>query len=696
MPFFKSLELRLSFLIPISYEWFSEIDGALLYTPDVGLWLLPDRGRQVRPRIRYLKPQQRSMPLQCGIVCAMRITKRLRIIGIFALALAFSISTFAAPITLKVDASEAPRKIYHAELTIPASPGPLTLMYPKWLPGEHAPTGPITDLAGLKISAGGKSLEWKRDSVELFAFHVTVPAGASSVDVKLDFLSTADTGGFSSGASATSELAMLSWNQLLLYPAGKASDEVEFEPQLRLPADWKFGTALPVAAVNVISNTISFKNVSLTALVDSPVLMGFHFRRFELSPGASPVHYLDAAADNEESLDASPELIANFRQLIREAHALFGATHYREYHFLLALSDRIAHFGLEHHESSDDQTRERFLIDAATTAASASLLPHEFVHSWNGKYRRPEGLATGDYEKPMKGDLLWIYEGLTEYYGWVLAARSGLITPEQNLQAFALAVAPLDNRAGREWRSLADTAVAAQLLYEGRSDWESLRRGVDFYDEGALIWLDADTIIRTQTRGRKSLDDFCRAFHGIPGGPPQVKPYTLDDVTRTLNAVLPYDWNGFFDSRVNKTGTSRAPVGGLEAGGYRLVYRDRPTEMQRNGEQISRNVSVAYSIGLRLREDGSVMDVLPEKAAAKSGIAPGMKITTVNGRGYSGQAIRDAIRESTSGGPIELVAVNGRASSTYTLDYHDGEKYPALERNGQPALLDDILKPLAK
>lgn len=626
----------------------------------------------------------------------MRTTRRLPIAVVFAVVLAFGATSFAAPITLRVDATEATRKIYHAEMTIPASPGPLTLMYPKWLPGEHAPTGPITDLAGLKIFAGNKALEWKRDSVELFAFHITVPPGASSVQVKFDFLSAADTGGFSSGASATSELAMLSWNQLLLYPAGKASDEVEFTPILRLPQDWKYGTALTAAGFDANTGTLEFKNVSLTTLVDSPVLMGRHFRRFELSPGATPEHYLDVAADNEESLDASPELITKFRQLVKEAHALFGATHYREYHFLLALSDRIAHFGLEHHESSDDQTRERFLVDPATNANSASLLPHEFVHSWNGKYRRPDGLATGDYEKPMRGDLLWIYEGLTEYYGWVLAARSGLIAPEQNLQAFAIAVAPLDNRVGREWRPLADTAVAAQLLYEARSDWESLRRGVDFYDEGALIWLEADTIIRKQTQGKKSLDDFCRSFHGGASGPPEVKPYTLADVTRTLNAIAPYDWNGFFDSRVNKTGTSRAPTGGLEGGGYRLVYHDRPTEMQRDGERISRNVNVAYSIGLRLREDGSVTDVLPEKAAAKSGIAPGMKITMVNGREYSGQVIRDAIREAANGGPLELVAANGKASSTYKLDYHAGEKYPAFERNGQPALLDDILKPRAR
>jgi len=625
----------------------------------------------------------------------MRFSKRLPFAGVIFV-ITLQLSAFSAPIALKVDASEAARKIYHAEMTVPVTAGPFTLMYPKWLPGEHAPTGPITDLAGLKIFAGNKTVEWKRDSVELFAFHMTIPAGVSTIQVTFDFLSTPDTGGFSSGASATSELAMFSWNQLLLYPQGKLSDDVEFTPSLKLPADWKYGTALKTADLDSKTNTVLFNSVSLTTLVDSPVLMGRNFRRFELSPGETPAHFLEVAADSVEALDASPELISKFRQLIKEAYALFGARHYREYHFLLAMSDRIAHFGLEHHESSDDQTRERFLIDAATNATSATLLPHEFVHSWNGKYRRPAGLATGDYEKPMKGDLLWIYEGLTEYYGWVLASRSGLISPERNLQALALAIAPLDNRIGREWRSLVDTAVSAQLLYEARSDWGSLRRGTDFYDEGALIWLEADTIIRKQTQNKKSLDDFCRAFHGGTNGPPDVKPYTLDDVVRALNAVTPYDWNGFFDTRVNKTGTSHAPLGGLENGGYHLVYSDHPSEMQNSGEQITRNVSVAYSIGLRLDREGGIDDVLPDKAAGKAGLAPGMTIKMVNGREYSGQALRDAIRESANGVPIELVAVNGKASETYKLDYHDTEKYPVLERNGQPALLDDILKPRAK
>ena len=617
----------------------------------------------------------------------------IRIATLVALLL-FAVSAFGAPITLRVDATEAPRKIYHAELNIPATPGPLTLFYPKWIPGEHAPTGPITDLSGLRFSAGGQTLVWKRDSVELFAFHITVPQGASSVDVKLDFLSTPDAGGFSSAASSTSELAILSWNQMVLYPRGKASDDVEVAAELRLPQDWKFGTALPVARTS--GNSVQFKPVSLTTLVDSPVLAGRHFRRIELSPGATPAHYLDIAADSDEALNAPAALVEKYKKLVREAGALFGARHYREYHFLLALSDQIAHFGLEHHESSDDQAREDYLTNPTSNLVGATLLPHEFVHSWNGKYRRPEGLATRDFEEPMKGDLLWVYEGLTEYLGWVLAARSGLASPQSSREFLALNAANLDNRAGREWRSLADTAVAAQLLYEARTDWESTRRGVDFYEEGLLIWLEADTIIRKQTQGRKSLDDFCRVFHGAPGGPPQVKPYTFESVTEALNGIAAYDWKGFFDARLNRTGTDRAPLGGVEGGGYRVGYVDRPSESQQSTEQVRNNFSVSYSIGLRLNPDGVIIDVLPEMAAAKAGIGPGMRVTAVNDRKYSIEVLREEIRNAKGGGPLELIVANGKSFSTYKLDYHDGERYAVLQPNGQPTLIDDILKPLTK
>ena len=616
-----------------------------------------------------------------------------RLVRIVAIFVAVTPSAFAAPMTLRVDATEAPRKIYHAELNIPATPGPMTLFYPKWIPGDHAPTGPINDLAGLRISAAGQPLVWKRDSVELFAFHIDVPPGANSVDVRLDFLSPAENG-TNSPVSATSDLAILTWNQLVLYPRGQASDDLEITAQLRLPEGWKFGTALPVAKTN--GSSVEFKTVSLTTLVDSPVLAGRHFRRIDLSPGVAAAHYLDIVADTDDALSAPAEVIDKYRRLVREARALFGATHYIEYHFLLAVSDQIAHFGVEHHASSDDRSRENFLTDPISHLVGTTLIPHEFVHSWNGKYRRPEGLATHDFEEPMKGDLLWVYEGLTEYLGWVLAARSGLISPESNRQFLALSAAGLDNRAGRQWRPLADTAIAAQLLYDARSDWESRRRGVDFYDEGLLMWLEADVSIRKQTRGRKSLDDFCRLFYGPPSGPPQVKPYAFEDLIETLNSIALYDWKGFFETRLNRTGTDRAPLGGVEAGGYRLAYVEQPSEAQRATEQIRPGLSVAYSIGLRLDRDGSIVDVLPEFAAAKAGIGPGMKIVSVNDNRYSRDVLREAIRNTKNGGPLDLRVANGRSFVTFKLDYHDGEKYPVLQRNGQAPLLDDIMKPVTR
>jgi predicted metalloprotease with PDZ domain len=296
----------------------------------------------------------------------------------------------------------------------------------------------------------------------------------------------------------------------------------------------------------------------------------------------------------------------------------------------------------------------------------------------------------------MKGDLLWVYEGLTEYLGWVLAARSGLISPELNRQFLGLTAAELDNLAGREWRPLADTAIAAQLLYEARPDWESSRRGVDFYEEGMLIWLEVDTIIRNQTMGKKSIEDFCRAFYGGPSGPPQVKPYTFESVTETLNGTAPYDWKGFFEARLNRTGTDRAPLGGVEAGGYRLAYVDQPSEAERDTEQIRQGVSAAYSLGLHLNSDGSIVDVLPEMAAAKAGIGPGMKLMAINDRKYSAEVLREEIRNAKSGGSLELLVANGKSFTTYKIEYHGGEKYPVLQRNGQPTLLDDIMKPLTR
>jgi predicted metalloprotease with PDZ domain len=599
------------------------------------------------------------------------------------------------PITISVDATEAPRKLLHARLTIPAKPGPLTLFYPKWLPGEHGPTGPILNLVGLRFFAGGKEIPWQRDNLDMFTFRCNVPAGAAAVEVTLDFLSPMSTVGFSSGASATDRLVDLSWNHLLLYPAGRPTDAVPFIARLRLPPGWKFGTALPVATEG--KDEIVFKPVSLTTLVDSPVIASAHFRSVPLASSASsaePVQ-LDIAADSEAALAIRPETIKAYQALVTEASALFHARHYRSYRFLLSLSDRIASFGLEHHESSDNRAGERTLIDDGRRKVFGSLLPHEFVHSWNGKYRRPAGLATADFQQPMKDDLLWVYEGLTEYLGAVLAARSGLWTEADYREQLALTAAAMDVASpGRTWRPLIDTTVAAQILYEGTEEWNASRRSVDFYPEGQLLWLEVDTLIRQKSGGTRSIDDFCQRFHGGASSAPMVKPYTFDDVVTTLNDVAAHDWRGFWTSRLSST-SPRAPLGGVTGGGYTLVYKETPSDYSRAVEQLKKGLDLSYSLGLSLREDGAIVDVIPGLPAATAGMGPGMRLLAINGRRFTADLLRDALAGAkASSAPIELIAENGDFFRTYRVDYHGGERYPHLERDPRkPDLLSAIIKP---
>src|SRR3989475_1496702 len=532
------------------------------------------------------------------------------------------------PITLSVDATEAPRKLFHARMTMPVSPGPMTLVYPKWIPGEHGPTGPIIDLAGLRITGGGKTIPWRRDDVEMYAFHFEVPAGVREIEVALDFLSPTFAGGFTAGASTTSHLAIVTWNQLLLYPEGANISDVTFKADLTLPAGWKFGTSLPLSGHAGHPGQVNFAPVSLERLVDSPVLAGEYFLVIPLA--ANPPNEIDIAADNNADLAISPELVTTLKRIVSEAVSLFGATHYTHYHFLLTLSDHTAHFGLEHHESNDSRVSERALLDDALRDVSLGVLPHEFVHSWNGKYRRPAGLTTPNYQEPMKGELLWVYEGLTQYLGNLLSARSGLWTGQQYREHLAQIAADLDHKPGRMWRPLIDTTIAAQILYGAPAEWNSLRRSVDFYDEGWLIWLDTDTKIRDLTGGAKSLDDFCKRFHGAPSTAPMVKTYVFDDVVATLNEVAPFDWRTFLQTRLNST-DFHAPLGGIERGGWKLAYQATPNGGLKDQEQVRKFTELGFSIGLRLNEDGSIADVIEGLAAAKAGIGPGMKLIAVNG-----------------------------------------------------------------
>ena len=608
--------------------------------------------------------------------------------------------TAAKPITLEVDLNDAPRRILHATEIMPASAGPMTLVYPEWIPGEHGPTGPIDNLAGLIITAGGQRVKWERDKVDMFAFHINVPAGATELDIKLDFLATAEPTGFSAGASTSANLALLSWNEIVLYPAGAKASEVMITPSLKLPAEWKFGTALErpdVSGRNIVGEP-DFKTVSLEQLVDSPVLAGRWFREIPLAPEVSPKHFLDMAADGPEDLDLSKEHIEAFSKLVLETGALYRSRHFNSYHFLVTLSDQVAHFGLEHHQSSDDRVPEKTFTDEARFTVEGSLLPHEFTHSWNGKYRRPAGLATDNYQKPMEGDLLWVYEGLTEYLGDVLAARSGIWSPEQYRGMLAASAAQLDNRPGRLWRDLQDTATAAQTLYDAGGGWDNWRRNVDYYGEGELIWLDVDTTIREKTKGKRSLNDFVAAFHGLGGNtPPKVVPYTFDDVVAGLNAVCPNDWAAFLRERLD-TNQLHAPLGGIEHGGYALLYGDSPNVYSRSVDYLSESTNFWYSIGLHVNKLGQITDVLKDGVGEKAGVGPGMRIVAVNGRAFLPELLRAAIREGKGSGPaIELILENTGYYKVTKLDYHGGERYPYLERvDGRPDRLDDILKPMAK
>jgi predicted metalloprotease with PDZ domain len=611
-----------------------------------------------------------------------------RIVLTFALA---ALLRAAAPIELTVDATDVTRRLLHAKLTMPVTPGAARLAYPKWIPGEHMPSGPITDVANLKITGGGRTLAWRRDPAEVFIITVDVPAGVNSIDVTFDFISPPEQGSFSAGPSVTSQLAMMSWNQVLMYPAGTPSDQLDFKTTLKLPQGWKYATALPIAKES--GNTIEFQPASLTTVIDSPVLSGRNFRSVDLSPGSATPHYLNMASDNPAALEISEDHIGQIRNLVKESGALYGSRHYRDYHFLVTLSDHVAHFGLEHHESSDDRIPEMSFVEGDLWRNAGSLLPHEMTHSWNGKFRRPAGLATGDYEKPMLGDLLWVYEGLTNYLGEVLAARSGIWSAEDYRQRLALTASQMDGTPGRSWRPLEDTAVAAQLLYESRGDYSNVRRSTDFYPEGSLIWLEADIVIRRESRGAKSLDNFIQSFHGGPGGKPELKPFTAEEMYAALNAVQPYDWRGFFRQRVYDV-SARAPLGGITGGGWKLVYREELSQMQKSEEASNKFIDLQSSAGLSLGENGSIGDVIAGSPADRAGLSPGPKILAVNGRSFSRAVIRAAIKEAkNSSAPIELLVKDGDFYRTLRMDCHTGERYPDLERDAsQPDLLSEIIK----
>jgi predicted metalloprotease with PDZ domain len=588
-------------------------------------------------------------------------------------------------ITVTVDATKTQQKLLSAHEIIPVKPGPLTLYYPKWIPGEHGPNGPIAGLTGLKFEADGKTIPWQRDLLDVYTFHLEIPAGVSHLEAKYDYIEP-------DGVSATDKLLVLEWNEVVLYPAGVAAQQLTYETKLLMPDGWKFGSSLPVEQQS--GNQVSFKPISLEMLVDSPVITGEYYRAIDITPPGEPIHHeLDMVADSEAALNMSAENQKQMTNLVAESGKLFGTRHYRDYHFLLTLSDHVAHFGLEHHESNDSRLPERALLLPSSGMFLGGLLAHEFVHSWNGKFRRPADLSTPDFEAPMETDLLWGYEGLTDYLGPMLAARSGLWTQEQyheHMAAIAASLGP--GRPGRTWRPLLDTAIGETELGRVRGGWLNWRRGTDYYDEGDLLWLEVATIIHRESHGQKSIDDFCQAFHGGPNHSAEVKTYTFDELVSTLNAIAPFDWAGFFHTRLNST-SADAPTGGIENGGWKVVLNGEPMKLQgRNGDPGD-----VYSIGLKVSADGTVTDAIVGSPAFEAGISSGMKVIGVNGRVYSHDLLEDAIKGAKDGSqPVTLLVVVDDYFRTCTINYHGGDKFPHLVREAdKPDYLDELIKPRA-
>jgi predicted metalloprotease with PDZ domain len=620
--------------------------------------------------------------------------------GLSGSAAASAAPAAARPIELAVDATDAPRGIFHSRLVIPAAPGPLTLAYPKWIQGEHAPTGPVMQVAGFTVAAGGRELAWHRDPADMFLVHVEVPAGAAAVEVTLDYLSPTEgfgLGGYGETVNATPHLAIVDWHDLLVYPLGPRDTEVPVRASLRLPAGWQWDTALaPGSPGAPKGGLVSFAPVSLYTLIDSPVLAGEIFRTLELAGGEAPVH-VSIAADRRSAMAIPEGRIAALKRVPAEALALFGAHHYQSYRWLVAMSDAVDHNGLEHHQSSDDRGDSGLLTDDALLLRWATLLPHEYIHSWNGKYRRPAGLAVRDSQQALDTELLWVYEGLTRYLGdLVLTTRSGLRTVEQSRDFEAWIAATAEhNRPGRKWRPLVDTARSVWMLSGAPTAWNSYRRTLDYYDESSLIWLEADAVIREKSGGARSLDDFCRSFFGgEESTPPAVVPYTVDDVYAALAKVTPYDWKGFFTQRIYAV-APQAPLGGLAAAGWRLVYSEQPNTYQKARAETNKQVDESFSVGLWVRADGTVDDVVLGSPAWEAGLGPGMKLLSVGGRAWTADILPEEIRAAKgTQAPLEITAQQGDVVRTFRVAYHDGERHPHLERDAMhPDLLGPILAP---
>jgi predicted metalloprotease with PDZ domain len=604
----------------------------------------------------------------------------------------------AADITVRVDARDIARKRVHTELTLAAKPGPITLVYAKWIPGEHGPTGPLGSMISLEIKANGDRLTWSRDPLDMYALRVSIPRGVDHIDVSMESGLPTEDQGFTAAATGSAHLAILSWNQFLVFPKGADADKVSVSARVLAPSSWTVVCALK--ATTGPDGAYEFENSTLARLIDSPVQMGQYAKLIELNgsePSADLKQSLSVMADSAAALAVPDGFAAGYGRLIAENGALFGSRMYRHYTWLLSLSDHIAHFGLEHHESSDDRTNESALSEVDLRMDVAELLGHEYVHSWNGKYRRPQGLLSPDYQKPMDGSLLWVYEGMTQFWGDVLPTRAGLITSDYFREMLADYAGYFDIEPGARWRPMADTATAGQVLYDASTAWQSSRRSVDFYEASVFLWLDVDAELRARSQGTVTLDDFVRRFYSGASGAPQVKPYVEQDVYDTLAGLAPGDWRGFIHRHLDTTGIA-ALSGTIERCGWKLAYTAETNAFVESYQKRQKQTLRHWSIGLNLDKDAKIIDVIDDRAAARAGASPGMTIIAVNGKKFTTKVLDAAISEAqTTRSAIVLLVEDGDYYHALPVEYYDGPRFPHIVRiESRPDLLAAVVSPRVK
>jgi len=596
-------------------------------------------------------------------------------------------------IELHVDATNVAQKIFKLHERIPVNAGPITLLYPQWLLGAHAPAdSSLAQFAGLTLSANQHRIEWKRDGLNMHAFHATVPSGVSALDADFMFLSPVE--GSQGAIVMTPEMLAVHWETLVLYPAGYFAHGIMLQPTVAFPDNWQFAGALELLGRSAAG--LQFKAVNLEELIDSPLYAGKYFKRIDLDPGAKVPVFLDMVADDPENLKGSPQQIDAHRALVQQAYKLFGSHHYDHYDFLMALSDEFSFAGLEHHQSGENGVRSNYFPDWDHQQSwRSNLVSHEFIHSWDGKFRRPADQLTANFNLPMQDSLLWVYEGATSYWGHVVGARSGLVEAVQMREGLAATAALYDNRVGRTWRSLADTTNEPIINRRRPLGWMSFQRAEDYYSEGELIWLDVDTKIRELSGEKHSLDDWARSFFGVQNGRHQPLGYTFDDVVASLNAVQAYDWRTLLSARLEGHGPG-APLDGIARAGWKLVYGETPTNFSKDVEAYRKVSDFYYSIGMTLDGGGRIVDVLWNSAAFKAGLSQGFIVVAVNGKAYKPELLKSAISAAKADHePIELLLRQAERYQTKRIDYFEGLKYPKLERiDGTPDRLEAIFRPL--